>query len=307
MPNWKEIHDEIKKTGSTHDHIRRQYLGRLNRITGRNVIVYYSGWLQKAELSKKGFDAFQISDTDKTGFMSAVNGLDKSKGLDLILHTPGGDIAATESLVDYLHSIFDTNIRAIVPEIAMSCGTMMALACKEILMGKHSSLGPIDPQFGGIPAHGIIEEFERIANEIQADPNKANLWRWILAKYNPTLVGECQKAMNWSKQITKAWLIDGMFRGEASASATADRIVDGLSDHGEQKTHARHISSTKAESLGLKVIALERDKKLQDAILSAHHACIHTLFSTPACKIIENHKGTSFILSSTTTVVLPNA
>ncbi len=63
----------------------------------------------------------------------------------MILHTPGGDIAATESIVDYLYCMFDKDIRVIVPQISMSAGTMIALASKEIVMGKHSNLGPIDP------------------------------------------------------------------------------------------------------------------------------------------------------------------
>ena len=79
--------------------------------------------------------------------MTVVHKLDKQKGLDLILHTPGGETAATESLVDYLRSIFGTDIRAVIPQIAMSAGTTIACACKEIVMGKHSSLWPIDPMF----------------------------------------------------------------------------------------------------------------------------------------------------------------
>jgi ClpP class serine protease len=54
------------------------------------------------------------------GFMTAVNKLDKSKGLDLILHTPGGEINATEQIVFYLRKIFKGDIRAIVPHLAMS-------------------------------------------------------------------------------------------------------------------------------------------------------------------------------------------
>ncbi|MHB1126932.1 MAG: hypothetical protein ACYC2T_08230 [Bacillota bacterium] len=53
--------------------------------------------------------------------------MDRSKGLDLILHTPGGEIAATESLVDYLRSMFGSDIRAIVPQIAMSCGLWVSI------------------------------------------------------------------------------------------------------------------------------------------------------------------------------------
>ena len=50
---------------------------------------------------------------------------------------------------------------AFVPQLAMSGGTMMACACREIYMGRQSSIGPTDPQFGGTPASGIVEEFQR--------------------------------------------------------------------------------------------------------------------------------------------------
>lgn len=47
------------------------------------MIVYYSGWLNHTE-AKNGLS---INDWDKNGFMSVIHGLDKSKGLDLFLHT----------------------------------------------------------------------------------------------------------------------------------------------------------------------------------------------------------------------------
>lgn len=113
--------------------------------------MYYFGWLQK------NVPGTEVNDSDKTGLMTVVNKLDRTKGLDLILHTPGGLTAATESIVDYLHSMFGNDIRAIVPQLAMSAGTMIACSCKSILMGKQSNLGPIDPQLGSIPAHGLRE------------------------------------------------------------------------------------------------------------------------------------------------------
>ena len=78
--------------------------------------------------------------------MLCIHKLDRSKGLDLILHTPGGSGAATESLVNYLHQMFGNDIRAFVPQLAMSAGTILACSCKEIYMGKHSNLGLVDPQ-----------------------------------------------------------------------------------------------------------------------------------------------------------------
>ena len=151
MPNWKEVLEEIKalhNSGQKNalDVVRRKYLAKVEEKTGRSVIAYYSGWLQK----HNQIDSI-VNDKDKNALMVAVHKLDRTKGLDLMLHTPGGDLAATESIVDYLHSLFVKNIRAIIPQISMSAGTMIALSCKEIMMGRQSNLGPIDPQIGGVP------------------------------------------------------------------------------------------------------------------------------------------------------------
>ena len=73
----------------------------------------------------------QVNDNDKNGFMATIHQLDRSCGLDLLLHTPGGEAAAAESLVHYLRQMFGNDIPAIIPQLAMSAGTMIALSCKE--------------------------------------------------------------------------------------------------------------------------------------------------------------------------------
>lgn len=297
MPNWNEILNEIEATGSTHDVVRRRYLSALHKLTKRNAIVYYSGWLQKPNLP-----GVEINDADKNGFMSVIYQLDRRKGLDLVLHTPGGDTAATESLVDYLHSMF-TDIRAIVPQLALSAGTMVACASREIIMGKHSSLGPIDPQINGIPAHGILEEFCRAKEEILKDPATVPLWQPIITKYPPTLIGECEKAIAWCNEMTRDWLLRGMFNGIKEARSAVCKIVTELADHSVTKTHARHLSAEHCRNIGLKVMKLEDDHKLQKAVLSLHHSCIHTLGSTSAFKLIENHNGIAFIQTARDVIV----
>ncbi len=290
MPNWNELLDEIRAEGSGHDTIRRKYLKRLFNLTKRNVIAYYSGWLQKPEV-KEG----AINDEDKNGLMSTVHRLDRSKGLDLILHTPGGDVAAVESIVDYLRQMFGTDIRAIVPQLAMSGGTMISCACKSILMGKQSNLGPIDPQFGGLPAHGILEEFMQAHNEVKNDPTKAAVWQPIIANYRPTLIGECLKAIQWSEQIVKGWLRTGMLQGDPNAEKKITVIWQELGDHALTLSHARHLNAEKCREMGLVVEQLETDPKLQDAVLSVHHSMMHTLSGTSAFKVIENHLGKAYI------------
>ena len=308
MPNWHDILNEIGKIGSPHDVVRRNYLKKLSGYTGRNTIVYYSGWLQK------NVPGTEVNDSDKTGLMTVVNGLDRTKGLDLILHTPGGLTAATEGVVDYLHNMFGNDIRAIVPQLAMSAGTMIACSCKSILMGKQSNLGPIDPQLGSIPAHGIVEEFKRAYNEIKAaqvnalrnpgNPDavaeantKIALWQPIIAKYSPALIGECEKNIEWSESMVNDWLARNMLSDLSPTDLDRVRgtIMKELADHTVSKSHGRHIPMQKCIDIGLKIEKLENDQILQDLVLSVHHSCIHTLSNTPSIKIIENQNGIAFI------------
>lgn len=298
MPDLKQILDEIKdleKEGSSIDKVRRKYIKEFSDLRGRNTIVYYSSWLQKPSIQENS-----ISDMDINGFMTTIHEMDKSKGLDLILHTPGGNLAATENIVNYLRASFNCDIEAFIPQIAMSAGTMIACSCKRIYMGKQSSLGPIDPQFfihgvGQVAALGVIEEIERAFKEIKTNPSSQVFWANIFQKYNPTFIGTCEKAIDWSKEITTEWLQDCMFNGQNDAENKANAIIDKIASHKETKSHSRHLSAQKCKEIGLIIEDLEQDQKLQDAVLSIHHACMTTLQNQSVVKIIENQKGKIFI------------
>ena len=236
MPDWSQVLDEINAkeaavmSVSVLDDVRRHYLAQLHELTKRNIVIYYSGWIQNP------LDGTEINDEDKTGFMTVLHELDHEKGLDLILHTPGGQTGATESLVDYLRAVFGTNIRAFVPHLALSGGTVIACGCKEIYMGKHSSLGPIDPQIGGTPAHGVLADFNRAFEEIKVDPDKILVWQPILSKYQPALIDRCEKAIEMVKDMVIYWLRTGMFEND-------DEIVM-TSDDGTEITKSTYIANT---------------------------------------------------------------
>ena len=296
MPNWNELLRELQRAGSAHDVIRRRYLAELSQRTGRNTIVYYSAFLQKTQIAQEHPQPFSVNDNDKNGFMATIHAMDRSKGLDLFLHTPGGDVAAAESLVSYLRSMFGTNIRAIVPQLAMSAGTMIACSCREVVMGLHSSLGPVDPQLGGLPAHGVVEEFKEAAKEVREDPAKIPVWQPIIGKYHPTLIGECQKSIKWSHDLVHEWLMTGMFRNTSDPGPRerADKVLKELGDPALTLSHSRHVDYQRAKDIGLNVTALEDDDDLQDAVLTVHHLCMQTLSDTAVMKLIENQDGVLF-------------
>jgi ATP-dependent protease ClpP protease subunit len=298
MPNWSEVLREVQvaavqaqqRSQSALDDVRHKYLTNLSKHTSRNVIAYYSGWLSKPNVAQG-----DINDEDKNGFMMAVHQLDRRKGLDLILHTPGGGIAATQSIVHYLRKMFNDDIRAIVPQLAMSAGTMIACCCKVIVMGKQSNLGPIDPHMRGIPAQGVIKEFRRAIREIKKDPATVAIWQPIISQYRPTFLSQCEQAIQWSNAFVESQLIEVMFRGEREANKKAIAIRKFLSDYSKNKTHDRHIHADECKAQGLKIIALEDDPQLQDLVLTIHHCYMHVFMNLPAYKIIENHLGNALI------------
>lgn len=281
------------KSRQSFDTIRRKYLAELHQYTDRNVIAYYSAWQSKRVVGT------EINDEDRNGFMMALHELDCSKGLDLILHTPGGSISATQSLVNYLQDKFNGDIRAIIPHTAMSAGTIIACSCKKILMAKHSSIGPIDPQINGLPAHGLIAEFNQAYEEIKVDPARQAVWHPILQKYTPTLLGTCKNAIDWSEQFTRERLGRNMFAefSDEDKQRKINSVITRLTEYDQVKLHERQINYLEAREIGLKIDLIEDDQALQDLVLTVHHCFMHTISNTAAIKLIENHNGAASIKS----------
>lgn len=285
MPGWFDIVNEINNT-NPYDSVRNKYLKKLFDKTGRNVIAYYSAFV-----TKNG-PGLSIDESDIEGFMTAIKDLDKTLGLDLILHTPGGFPTATEGIVKYLRSIFGTNIKVIVPQIAMSAGTMVACSGKEIIMGKQSSLGPIDPQINGMAAFNIQKVFDDAKKDLKEHPENLPYWSIQFQKYPPSLIYDCIKSIELSEELVSEWLTTGMFEEEGEAATnTIKSIVQFLNQNEQSKNHGRHFDKETCKRIGLKVVDLEDDNELQDTVLSVHHCYMALLSNTDSSKIIENQNG----------------
>lgn len=295
MANWNQVLGEINSHNS-YDVLRKEYLRKIAEHTKRNVMIYYSGWLQNP---KPGVD-YSISDADKNGFMACCpKKEERRKGLDLILHTPGGRVDATESLIDYLYELYAGNIRAFVPQLAMSGGTLIAVSCKEIWMGSQSSIGPVDPQINGVAAQSYIAEFYRACEEIKKDQSKLFLWQSIVGKISPGFLTECQNAIDWSNEILVNSLKRVMFSKDKLADTKIKSIKQLLGDQTISKAHSRHIGFRQAKSAGLKVKPLERDNELQDLVLSLHHLLCLTFLQTSTVKIFANNLGNAYVIHGT--------
>ena len=291
MTGWDDILKELNDTMSQADYVRRKYLKKLSELTQRNTIAYYSAFL-----TKHNKDNLDINDMDVNGFMNALKGMDCSRGLDLILHTPGGSPAAAEAIVSYLRSKFGGNIRVIVPQMAMSAGTMIACAASEIIMGKQSSLGPIDPQFNGIPAYNIKSEFEEAKKDLSENPQNAQYWAIKLQQYPAAFLKTALDAIELSDTLVREWLGTCMFdRDNPDDLRIIDNIVRSLNEHDNSKLHGRHFNVDFCKAMGLKITSMEEDDTLQDAILSIHHAYMLSINGSDVIKIIESDAGKAMI------------
>lgn len=296
MPTWGEILSELHFTRTPEgapdlDGVRRKYLAELQALTGRDTIIYYSDWLVSND------PQVMISLEDMQALMEVCKDL-RGPNLDLVLHTPGGSPEACASLVNYLRQKFD-HIRVFVPIAAMSAGTMLALACDEIVMGKHSQLGPIDPQMWTgqryAPSRAIIDQFDRAKREIEENPASLQAWFPILQQYGVSLLEECEAAETLGKRLVSEWLCSNMFSALGDqASAKAEEVAAFFADFPRHQSHSLGITRAKVEEQKLRVTRLEDDQRLQDAVLSVHHATMHTLGGV-AVKLVENQLGRAYV------------
>lgn len=179
---------------------------------------------------------------------------------------------AAQTIVDYLRSKFST-IDVLAPTYAMSAGTMIALGCDKIIMGRQSQLGPTDPQLivgnRAFSAHSIVEQLEEAKGEISNDPVLAHAWAPILRPFGPALLQEARKSIAYGQSLVQDWLTKYMFSKRSDSAVLAGAVAEyfGGNRHG---SHGRRIDRDEARQQQLDVIDLEHDQTLQDSVLTLY-------------------------------------
>ena len=100
--------------------------------------------------------AGSISIDDSEAILRAIRLTPRDQPIDIILHTPGGLVLASEQIAKALVE-HKGKVTVFVPHYAMSGGTLIALAADEIVMDPNAVLGPVDPQIGDMPAASIVK------------------------------------------------------------------------------------------------------------------------------------------------------
>ena len=135
--------------------------------------------------------------------------------IDLVAHTPGGLVLASEQIAHALHK-HPAKVTVLVPHYAMSGGTLLALAADEIVMDDNAVLGPVDPQIGQWPAASIIKVAESKPVE------RVNDETLILADLS-------RKAQKQIKEFVLSKLLDDFTADRANE--LADKLTSGEWTH----------------------------------------------------------------------------
>ena len=133
---------------------RRRALAVISRKRKATVITLIH---RQESLNLLGFPIVRYIDIDDAeSVLRAIADTPDDQPIEIILHTPGGMVIAARQIASALAD-HPAHVTAVVPHYAMSGGTMISLACDEIVIESHAALGPVDPQLGQYPAASLIE------------------------------------------------------------------------------------------------------------------------------------------------------
>lgn len=309
MSTWNELLSELQNVGGP---ARDEWfaagiergLQEISVLRGdRNVVVYFSAFLQKPDV-RPGHIIMMPEDVN--GLMAAFKGMKWSKGLTIVLHTPGGATMAVQTMVEYIRSKFK-DVEVIVPAFAMSAGTMLSLAADRVVMGRQSQLGPIDPQLSASgfqhSARAIVEQFEQAQREILGDPATgtppnpmaAHLWAPILGALGPSLLQYAQDQLDFSEQMVAGWLEKYMLSSEADPVAAGKLLAHYFNDASSHKSHDKRIGIDEARAAGVIVEPLETSQPLQESVLTLYHVLTILAEQSAMTKVISRGRNQMWV------------
>jgi hypothetical protein len=202
--------------------------------------------------------------------------------LVIILNTSGGSAEEVERIVRIIRTHYE-EVYFVVPDIAMSAGTILCMSGDKIFMDYTSSLGPIDPQVPvgdkWVPAMGYLDEVEQLLAKKQLTPGEYHL----LENQDIALLNLYKKAEELSISLLEKWLVKYKFKdwkthasnpsllgkpvSEAEKSKRAKEVGKVLSDIRTWKSHSRFIGIRELEEIvKLKIDDYSKNHSLRHAI-----------------------------------------
>lgn len=262
--------------------MRQQLIKQLQEKTGHKLLCYMA--------------TTEIDREDVMFFVDMIHNVPMGSSIDLMLHTPGGDVDAAEKLIELVRNRKgDGSFRVIIPDRAKSAGTLIALGADRIMMSDTSELGTIDPQYVARDANGnavhlsvfdYISSYETFAEQLRKDPNDP-VARAMFEKFDPAVLNKFKQVKSRAQTFGENQL------KRQGKNYTA--IVAQLMDTKTYPSHGQMIGALHAKQMGLQVDALPMDDELWQALWQLYCHYRLALAQPEVTKIFESEYASNTV------------
>ena len=255
-----------------HRHTRthlNQYLGKIEEVLQADVLTIFSPMLSGLEnIVKNAVELFE----------------NQKDRIAIVLDTSGGYVEVVERMVYVIRTHY-AEVYFLVPDRAMSAGTVFVMAGDQIFMNYSSCLGPIDPQIEKdgkfVPALSYLNQYKLLYEKAESGQlNTAELV--LLNNLDPGELYQFEQARRLSHDLLTDWLSTYKFKDWDAHSSTGDpvtpeekreraeEIAKALSDHERWRSHGRMISrdtlTSPSEDIRLQIEKIEDNSELSVAL-----------------------------------------
>ena len=160
-------------------------------------------------------------------------------------------------------------VEFVVPNYALSAGTILVLSGDAIYMNYYSRLGPIDPQLEledgrTVPAVGYLAQWERLVEKAQrGDLTTAEL-QIMVSSFNQAELYQFEQERNLSIELLEDWLATYKFKNWKKTQSAGKPVTEEL-----RRERAKEIASElnnvdrwKSHGRGISMDVLRNDLKL---------------------------------------------
>lgn len=255
IPVYQHVMTEQNQGHETRKHLYVE----LEKELGRPVISFYTSF----------YFPVMIEDTDAEMIEGLLQKIDLSKGLALLINSPGGIGISAERILNICKSYSGTGeFIAIVPGKAKSAATMICMGASKIYMSKTSELGPIDPQIQiqkdnkriNIALCNLVKSYKELFDQAVASTGNLQPFLQQLANYDAREIKEFEAAIELSEDVAIRALKSGMMKGK-SDKYIKDKIKVFLTPN-QTKSHGRSIFHAEAKKCGLKIELMDLKSNL---------------------------------------------
>lgn len=188
----------------------------------------------------------------------------------VILETNGGSIETAERIADVFRRHYPLEVSFLIPNFAMSAGTVLVMSGDNIYMDYYSIMGPIDPQIrnregtGFVPALGYLEKYDQLVKKSKRGGLSQAELAFFIQKFDPAELHRFEQARDHSVDLLKKWLVKYKFKNWTKTKTRGLRVTDRMRERraAEIASKLNDTRKWRSHGRGLSMEVVEKELNL---------------------------------------------